>query len=73
MGYQIATIYNHTQDIPSTEWNIQHYLKTYPVVDSVILHDGKYKKVLPLTVEFIDLNNCKITFSTPQTGFAKVS
>ena len=70
--YKITTVYNHTQSVPATEWNIQHYLATYPSVDAVILHEGKYKKILPKTVEYVDANNCKVTFSTAQSGFAKV-
>lgn len=71
--YQVLTSYTHTQDVPSTEWNVQHYLKTYPSIDAIISHNGKFKKVLPLSVQYIDPDTCKITFSNPQSGVAKVS
>ena len=37
------------------------------------IESGKFKKVLPLSVQYIDPDTCKITFSNPQRGVAKVS
>lgn len=71
--YQVLTTYLHTQDQPNAVWSVDHYLNTYPTVDVIILNNGKYKKILPTTVEYIDQNKCKITFTDPQTGVAKVS
>lgn len=72
LTHRIATVYNHTQATPSATWSINHNLKDYPLVDVYIDVDGGIRKIIPLEVSYVDIDNCTITFSSPQTGYASI-
>lgn len=59
-------------DTPSTEWVFQHNLNRLVTSDVFIDKNGAKYKILPLSVEVVDLNQIKVTFSQPQTGLVKV-
>jgi len=58
--------YSHTQNEPSTTWEIYHGLNTRPSVD-VVNDEGI--SVFP-TITYIGLNSVTITFSSLQKGSA---
>lgn len=72
LSRRIATVFNHTQSTPSTTWSLEHNLKDYPLIDVYIDVDGGIQKIIPLEISYVDMNNCIITFSSPQTGYASV-
>jgi hypothetical protein len=54
-------------------WTVTHNLGTLNVaVDAIILNGGSLKKVMPFSIVVIDTNTVKITFSSPQSGFARI-
>lgn len=59
-------------DTPSTEWIFQHDLNRLVTSDVFINANGAKYKIMPLSVEVVDLNQIKITFSQPQSGEVKV-
>ena len=65
--------YDHTQGASDTTWTISHNLNTDAVaVDVFINNGGNVEKVLPLTVTATSNNTLTVTFSTAQTGYARV-
>lgn len=61
--------YHHVQNVASSIWNITHNLGFYPnitVVDSA-------GTVLEGDLEYIDLNNIRVTFSAAFSGNAYLS
>lgn len=57
----------------ATVWNIAHNLNTIDIaVDVIIDNAGTDEKVMPLSIEVVDANNIKITFSSAQAGQARV-
>lgn len=65
--------HTHEQTVAATDWNITHGLNTIaPVVDVYIDVEGKQTKILPASVEVVDLQNVKVTFSAPRAGVAAV-
>jgi hypothetical protein len=69
---QASMIYRHVQTAAAAEWIIEHHQGSYPVVDVYIPFNGVVQKVLPQSIEFIDLNTVKVVFSVPMAGFATV-
>lgn len=54
-------------------WTVTHNLGTLNVaVDAMILNGIDVEKVMPLSIVAKDLNTVKITFSSPQTGYARI-
>lgn len=70
---KIATAHEHVQDVAASTWTVNHNLGLYPIVDIFIDYEGEKHKILPLSVQYTDLNTCTITFSSPRTGFATVA
>ena len=65
--------YNHIQSSGSATWTVTHNLNTDAVaVDVFIDYGGNLTKVLPLDVVATDVNTLTITFSSSQTGKARV-
>lgn len=58
---------------PATEWLVQHNLNKF-VTSDVFIYDvlDRPVKVLPLEALYIDDNQFKVVFSTPQRGLVKV-
>lgn len=70
---QIAASYEHVQADASATWVVAHNLGLYPIVDIFVDYEGEKHKILPLSVEYTDLNTCTISFSVPRTGLATVA
>lgn len=67
--------YNHTQVSASTTWTITHSLGTQDVAVDVMIYSGspeQLEKALPLTQVATSVNVATITWSTAQSGFARV-
>lgn len=65
--------HNHTQSSGSATWTITHNFGVSSVdVDVFIDFGGNLEKVLPLSVEHTDNNTVTVTFSSAQTGVARV-
>jgi hypothetical protein len=61
--------YTHTQTTAATTWTIAHGLGlTEPVVDVYITVNGTITKILPKSVQTIDMNTSVVTFSSARTG-----
>lgn len=67
-----VTIHRHTQSEAATDWLIQHNQGSYPIVDVYVPSDGSVQKVLPESIQYIDPNTVKVTFTIPTMGFATV-
>jgi len=69
------TVYQFTQSSASTTWTINHNLGVYPIVD-ILINDtsngGMLTKMIPLNITIIDVNNITVSFSTAQTGQARL-
>ena len=58
----------HTELSPSTTWNFNHNLgEEYP---DIIIYDIGGRVVIPTSIESVDSNNTRITFSTATAGYA---
>lgn len=65
--------FNFTQASPSTTWTIVHGLNnTEPNVDCYITYLGVFQKVIPLNTIATDANTVTVTFSSAQSGNARV-
>ena len=65
--------YNHTQGSGSATWTITHNLGVDTVaIDVFIDFGGNLEKILPAAVEMTDNNTVTVTFSSSQTGIARV-
>ena len=65
--------YNHVQSSSSTTWTISHNLDVSSVaVDAMIDISGNLEKILPAGIEHVDNNTLEITFSSAQTGRARI-
>lgn len=67
--------YDHTQSSASTTWTITHALGTMDVVVDAMIDVGSpavRTKAIPLTQVTTDNNNVTLTWSTAQSGFARV-
>jgi hypothetical protein len=63
-----VTSYLHTQEEPSTIWEIYHDLAQEEVI--VAVYDTDKKQVIPHQIQFVDANTAQIVFSEAQTGEA---
>jgi hypothetical protein len=65
--------FTYFQTTASTTWNIHHALNlTCPVIQVYINYEGGVQRVLPLSVSVVDANNLTVTFTDPQSGYAKL-
>lgn len=65
--------YNHSQTSASASWAINHALNSDSVVvDVMIDNGGNLEKILPQDIRINDANNITITFSSAQTGRARI-
>ena len=65
--------FNHTQSSSSATWVVDHNLNVASTVSDVLINiDGALKKVLPLAVVHNTANQLTITFSSAQTGSARI-
>lgn len=66
-------VYEHTQVLADTTWTVTHNFGTDAVaVDVFIDYTGSLQKVLPLDIVATDNNTLTITFTSNQTGIARV-
>ncbi len=72
MDRRIATVYTHAQATASDTWTISHNLKDYPIVDVYVDYGGVTQKIIPANIEYVDLDTCTVTFTTPYAGYATV-
>ena len=65
--------FTYTQATPATTWNVLHALNIQtPVVHVFIETDDGIQRVIPLHVTPVDANNLTITFTSAQSGYAKL-
>ena len=65
--------YNHVQTSASASWAVNHALASDSVaVDVMIDNGGNLEKILPADIRIDDANNITITFSSAQTGKARI-
>ncbi len=69
----LARIYEHTQDVASDTWVVEHNLGVYPAIDVFIPFEGDTLRIMPLGITYDSPNQCTVTFSSPRTGFATVA
>lgn len=73
MGYSVIRGYRHTQSTPSTIWTINHNLGlSYPIVDVFYNNNGTMTKILPSSVEVLNVNTVQLTFTSAIAGEAEV-
>jgi hypothetical protein len=65
--------FTHTQASASTTWTVNHNLGRKPNVDVVIPHTGQAETVLPTQIKVTSDNQVVITFTSAQTGIARLS
>jgi len=65
--------YTHTQSIADTTWTINHQMGTRPIVSTQVTIDGAVQVILPREVEYPDLNNVIIRFTSARTGTARLA
>lgn len=62
----------HKQDIPSTEWNVNHALEGYPSVTVMTPRvGGGYDIMIPKEIRHT-AGNVVIVFSSPTVGLARL-
>lgn len=65
--------FSHTQTTASVTWTITHGLNTLcPVIDCWTTNNGSLTKILPVSVDAIDVSTVQLTFSTARDGVAYV-
>lgn len=68
----MSTSFTFTQEIPASTWTIEHNLNCAPIVDVLITLDGILQKVIPLAVEHVTVDTMVVTFSSAQSGEARL-
>jgi|694.fasta_scaffold04879_12 hypothetical protein len=64
----------HVQNTASDTWTIVHNLNKNPVaVDAMVYVDGNLETVIPYSVVCTDANTVVVSWSTPQTGKARIA
>lgn len=53
---------------PSTNWVITHNLNKHVTTDVFVMRDGSLTKILPNSVEYLNLQQVRITFTAPEIG-----
>ena len=67
-----TTSIKHVQEAAAETWTIVHGQGGYPIIDVYIPYEGTVRKVLPLSVVYIDGNTVEVQFSEARAGFATV-
>lgn len=66
-------IHNHVQTSASATWTITHNFNVASVVVDVFVDfGGNLEKILPLEIEHTNDNTLTVTFSSTQTGKARL-
>lgn len=65
--------YNYYNPNATSTWTINHGLNTSVIVNDVMV-DTPFgvEKILPETVKMIDNNTMEITFTSAQSGYARI-
>jgi len=72
MSYKPGHSVLHTQTTASNTWVVDYRFDGYPVVDVLIDVNGVKTKILPASVTRTSTGTVTITFTSPQTGVARV-
>lgn len=72
--YFIPKEYLFEQTTPSDLWVITHACG-YPVVDIYVTNEntGEIEKIIPFKVEYVSDSQCKVHFTRPFAGTAKIA
>lgn len=73
MALQIKQSYQHTQEVPATDWVIVHGMGRDVICDVSVLVDGEYQKILPKSIQVVDDSTVKVSFSVPFKGKARLA
>lgn len=73
MPLQIKQAHQHTQENPATDWLITHGMGRDVIADVSVLVDGNYEKILPKSIQVVDENTVKVSFSVPFKGKARLA
>lgn len=65
--------HNFTQSSASNTWVVNHGLGTKPSVDVMVMLNGVAQKAFPLDIEHVSDNIVRITWTSPQSGFARLT
>lgn len=61
--------FTFTQSVPSSTWDVFHGFGGHPLVDVNVIDDnGVLQKAFPLSIQHVDLNNVKVTWSSNRRG-----
>lgn len=72
MSYKPGHSVLHTQTTASNTWVINYGFDGYPVVDVLVDAGGVKTKIIPASVARTSTATVTITFTSPQTGVARV-
>lgn len=53
---------------PSVNWVITHNLNKHVTTDVFVMREGSLTKILPKAVEYLNLQQVRITFTEPESG-----
>lgn len=70
---ELKQSYQHIQQTPATNWLIKHDLGRDVIADVSVEVDGEMQKILPKSIEVVDDNNVKVSFSVPFKGKARLA
>ena len=68
-----AASYNFSQSISASTWIIPHNLNSLNVVVDVYINNGgNIEKIIPSNFQVTDANTLTVTFTSAQTGYARI-
>ena len=73
MALLVKQSFQHNQDNPASTWLIVHNLDRDVICDCSIYVDGTLQKILPKSIELVDMNTVKVSFSTAFKGKARIA
>lgn len=65
--------FQYNQSSPSSVWNIYHGMGAHPLVETNVYVNGVLEKAFPVSIQHLDENNVRITWSSSRTGFATLA
>ncbi len=67
-------VYRHNQVEASTQWMVSHGLNTFtPYCTVWVSIDGVNTVIIPKEIRILDMNTCKISFSSARAGVAIIN
>lgn len=73
MTLLVKQSFQHVQDNPATDWLISHNLNRDVICDVSVNVGNTLQKILPKSIEVVDLDTVKVTFTVPLSGKARVA